>query len=309
MLRIKRASLVTLIALLLALLPANAQSTPFPETIPLPTGFRPEGIALGHGSTFYVGSLVDGAILRGDLLTGQTSIFIPGQAGMVTVGLGFDDRSSYLFAAGGPTGLARVFDAGTGELLATYQLASPGNFINDVIVTREAAYFTNSSQALLYRVPLGPGGSLPDPSDIQTLTLSGDWVQRAGFNANGIEATPNGKYLVIVNSTTGMLFRVDPLTGEAVAIDLGGESVSAGDGLLFYGSLLYGVRNQLNLVVVIDLSADLTSGVVVDRITDPALIVPTTLVGFGNALYLVNAKFGAPSPATIPYEIVRVPLH
>ncbi len=135
----------------------------------------------------------DGAILRGDLLTGETSILVAGQAGMVTVGLSFDDRSGYLFAAGGPTGMARVFDGDTGELLATYPLASPGIFINDVIVTREAAYFTNSNQALYYRVPLGPGGSLPDPSDVQTLTLSGEWVQVAGFNANGIEATPDGE--------------------------------------------------------------------------------------------------------------------
>ncbi len=116
-------------------------------------------------------------------------------------------------------------------------------------------------------------------------------------------------YLIIVNSTVGQLFRVDSLTGEAVAIDLGGESVSAGDGLLFYGSLLYVVRNRLNEVVVVDLSEDFTSGVVVDRITDPDFNVPTTLVGFGNALYAVNAKFGVPLPATISYEVVRVPLH
>jgi sugar lactone lactonase YvrE len=306
--KIKRASLFTLIALLLFLLPVSAKADPFPNLIQLPIGFRPEGIAVGRGSTFYVGSLVDGAILRGDLRTGQSSNFVPGQAGMITVGLGFDQRNNRLFAAGGGTGLGRVFDARTGALLQTYSLAAPGNFINDVIVTREAAFFTNSSQALLYRVPFGKNGSLPAPSAVEALPLSGGWVQVPGFNANGIEATPNGKNLVVVNSTSGKLYRVDPRSGTAAEIDLGGQSVSAGDGLLFRDELLYVMRNRLNEIVVIDLSKDLTSGKVVDRLTHPNFNVPTTLAAFGDALYAVNAKFGAPSPNMIPYEIVRVPL-
>ena len=309
MTKFKRASVFALIALLLALLPVSAKANPFPDLIQLPTGFRPEGIAVGGGSTFYVGSLADGAIFRGDLRTGLGGIFIPGQAGMVTVGLGFDQRHDRLFAAGGGTGLGRVFDAQTGELLKSYTLAAPGNFINDVIVTQDAAYFTVSSLALLYRLPFRQGGSLPDQSEVETLALSGDWTQVPGFNANGIEATANGKYLVVVNSTLGKLFRVDPHSGAAVEIDLGGESVSAGDGLLFRGSRLYVVRNQLNQIVVVDLSQDLTSGKVTGRLTNPNFSVPTTLASFGDALYAVNAKFGAPSPATLPFEVVRVPLH
>lgn len=309
MTKFKRASVFALIALLLALLPVSAKANPFPDLIQLPTGFRPEGIAVGGGSTFYVGSLADGAIFRGDLRTGLGGIFIPGQAGMVTVGLGFDQSHDRLFAAGGGTGLGRVFDAQTGALLKSYTLAIPGNFINDVIVTQDAAYFTVSSQALLFRLPFGQGGSLPDQSDVEVLGLSGDWTQVPGFNANGIEASENGKYLVVVNSTLGKLFRVDPHSGAAVEIDLGGESVSAGDGLLFRGSRLYVVRNQLNQIVVVDLSQDLTSGKVVGRLTNPNFSVPTTLASFGDALYAVNAKFGAPSPTTLPFEVVRVPLH
>jgi hypothetical protein len=36
--------------------------TSFPETIPLPNGWQPEGIAVGNGTTFYVGSIPTGAI-------------------------------------------------------------------------------------------------------------------------------------------------------------------------------------------------------------------------------------------------------
>ena len=305
---LKSAFVFALIALLLVLLPVSAKAESFPDVIQLPVGLRPEGIATGRGSTFYVGSLADGAILRGDLRTGQSSVFVSGQSGMVTVGLGFDQRNNRLFAAGGPTGLGRVFDARTGDLLKSYPLAVPGNFINDVIVTRDAAYFTNSSQALLYRLPFGSDGSLPAESAVEIMTLSGDWIQVPGFNANGIEATNNGKVLVVVNSTLGKLFKVDPRSGVAQEIDLGGESVSAGDGLLFRGSRLYVVRNQLNEIVAFDLSQNLNSGKMVERLTNPNFAVPTTVAGFGDALYAVNAKFGSPAPETLPYEVVRVPL-
>ena len=81
MLKRKRASLFAFLALLLAVMPAYALTDRYQEVIQLPTGFRPEGIAVGQGSTFYVGSLADGAIFRGDLRDGQGSVFIPGQAG------------------------------------------------------------------------------------------------------------------------------------------------------------------------------------------------------------------------------------
>src|ERR687898_2385854 len=52
----------------------------FPERIALPDGFRPEGIAIGKQATFYVGSIPTGAIYRGNLRTGEGSVFIPGTA-------------------------------------------------------------------------------------------------------------------------------------------------------------------------------------------------------------------------------------
>jgi sugar lactone lactonase YvrE len=228
--------------------------------------------------------------------------------GRVTVGLSFDKRSGYLFAAGGGTGQAFVFDTRTGQELASYALAGQGSFINDVIVTREAAYFTNSFQAVLYKLPLSGGGGLPDPSQVQTLPLSGEWVQSPGFNANGIEATPNGKTLIVVNSGQGNLYRVNPDTGEAKLMDLGGASVTAGDGLLLDGKTLYVVRNQLNRIAVVRLSNDLSSGQVEgEDITNPAFRVPTTIAEFGNSLYAVNARFGVPNPAEADYDVVRVP--
>jgi sugar lactone lactonase YvrE len=307
--KIKQSVVLVFTVLLLLMIPVNVSASAFPDIVDLPAGFRPEGIAVGRGSTFFAGSLADGRVLRGDLRTGISSVLVPGQAGMLSVGMYYDGRSDALFVAGGPSGGARVFNATTGELLQSYQFASPGSFINDVVVTDQAAFFTNSFAAEVYKLPLGPQGSLPPANGFVVLPLSGDWSQIAGFNANGIEASSDGAWLVVVNSTVGKLYRVDPWSGMSTEIDLGGESVSAGDGIRFRGSNLYVMRNNLNEIVAIDLSEDLTSGVVIDTFSNPNFDVPTTLAVFGDALYAVNAKFNTlPTPAT-PYEIVRVELH
>ena len=284
-----------------------APGTTFPEVIALPDGWLPEGIAVGRGSTFYSGSRANGAIYRGDLRTGEGSIFAPGATGRVAVGLSVDQRGRYLFVAGGPTGEAYVFDANSGALAANYVLTAPGTFVNDVIVTRDAAYFTDSARPVLYRLALGPGGRVDPAMTIEEIDLGGDWQQVPGFNANGIEATPSGEWLIVVNSTVGALYRVDPQTGDATQIDLGGASVTAGDGLLLHGSTLYVVRNQLNTIVVIDLSSDLLQGTVTGQITSPLFDVPTTIAMFGSSLYAVNARFSTPPTPTTTYSIVRVP--
>ena len=142
---------------------------------------------------------------------------------------------------------------------------------------------------------------------METIPLSGDFEFVPGeFNANGIEATPDGNSLIVVNSTLGTLYRVDPDTGEATEIDLGGESVTNGDGILLQGKTLYVLRNQLNQIAEIQLSPDLSSGTLSDTITDENFDVPTTLALFGSRLYAVNARFNTPPTPTTEYSIVQV---
>ena len=128
-----------------------------------------------------------------------------------------------------------------------------------------------------------------------------------GFNANGIEATPDGRWLIVVNSSTGALYRVDPDTGSASRIDLGGASVSAGDGILLHGSTLYVVRNQLNEIDVVEFSSNLLQGEVTRVITSPLFDIPTTIARFGNSLYAINARFSTPPTPATTYTIVRAP--
>ena len=110
------------------------------------------------------------------------------------------------------------------------------SFVNDVVVTKRAAWFTDSMRAFLYKVPIGPNGELGTP---EAVPLTGDIVYQSGFNVNGIDATPNGKKLIIVQSNTGKLFKVNR-SGVARLINLGGATVT-GDGLLLHGKRLYAV--------------------------------------------------------------------
>jgi sugar lactone lactonase YvrE len=276
---------------------------PFPEVIQLPIGFRPEGIEVGRGTTFYVSSVASGAIRRGNLRTGNTEPLVSGGSGRPATGIELD-RHKRLFVAGAGSGNAYVYDAETGALLQTFNLATSPTFINDVVVTHDAAYFTDSQKAVLYKVPIGPGGAL---GEAETIPLSGDYVHVAGaFNLNGIDTTRSGGTLVAVQSVNGRLYSIDPATGVATQISLGTESVVNGDGILLTGKTLYVVQNQQNQVAVIALAADLTSGEVLTRLTDADFKVPTTIDDLGRRLYAVNARFGTPDPNSLEYQVVQL---
>ena len=298
----RRTLLTTVAAALLVVSAAAAKS--FPEVIPLPNGWQPEGIAVGNGTIFYVGSIPTGAVYRGDLRTGKGATLVQGGSGRAAIGVEFD--RGRLFVAGGSTGKGFVYDARTGASIRELQLATGGGatFVNDVVVTKRAAYFTDSNRAVLYRVGLSKNGE--PAASAQSIPLTGDFQLVAGFNLNGIDATPDGKTLVVVQSATGKLFAVEPGTGATKEISLGSASVPNGDGLLLHGRTLYVVQNQLNKIAVVALSKGFASGTIARTITDSDFDVPTTIDRHGSYLYAVNARFGTtPGPSTT-YTVVQV---
>lgn len=299
----KRTLLTFAVVLLAPLVFAQGEA---PE-IALPNGFQPEGVAAGEGTTLYAGSLANGAIYGADVATGEGSVLVEGESGRITVGLTFDARTGYLYAAGGNTGTAHVFDTAAGTLLQTYTLNTEGTFVNDAILSGNSVYFTDSNRAVLYRRELGADGALPKgDAGVSELPITGAFTADPdAFNTNGIEATEDGT-LIIVKSGTGQLFTVDPETGESAEIDLGGESVTNGDGILLIGTTLYVVQNQDNKIAVVELADDLSSGAISTTLTNPNFDVPTTVAEVDGTLYAVNARFGTePTPDT-EYAIVRV---
>ena len=294
--------------LVVALSVSQIGAVTFPPVIALPNGFQPEGIAAGTGTTFFVGSIPTGAVYRGDLLTGQGSVLVPSQAGRSSIGMKYDARTDLLFVAGGASGQAFIYNGNSGANVADIQLGTSPTFINDVVITRNAVYFTDSLAPVLYKLPLSNTGALPDLLTKQTIPLSGEFDFVPGtINGNGIDAVPNSTKLIIVNFAVGALYLVDSTNGAATRIDLNSDSVPNGDGILLQGKTLYVVQNFLNQIAVVNLSSDSTSGEIVNRITSSAFRVPTTIARFGNALYAVNARFDTPPTPDTDYDVVRVP--
>ncbi|MEU8227789.1 superoxide dismutase [Kribbella sp. NPDC048915] len=267
----------------------------FPARFELPDGFQPEGIAIARGRAYF-GSRADGDIYAADLRTGQGRIISQGP-GTGSLGMKVDPFGR-LFVAGAAGGNGRLIDTRTGAALASYTFttATP-TFVNDVILAGKAAYFTDSRQPVFYKLTDGK---------VTTIPLSGEYEHLEGNNANGIERTPDGKALIIVQSSTGFLLRVDPRSGVARRIDLGDALMTNGDGLLLLGRTLYVVQNRLNKVAVLELNHPGTKGVLVDELTSPDFDIPTTAAAFGNRLYLPNARFSTSPTPTTEYWVTAV---
>jgi outer membrane protein assembly factor BamB len=277
---------------------AEAGGKRFPASIALPPEFRPEGIASGRGTDFYVGSIPQGSVYKGDYRTGRGAVLVPPHAGRNHTGLKY--VRGHLYVSGGASKGIYVYNARTGADVRAYSIPDAG-FVNDVAITRGAAYFTDSQVQRLYKLPIGRDGS---PGELEILPLTGALMYTPNaFNANGIAASRDGKTLFIVKSNDGKLFAADAGTGvtREIALD---QPVTMGDGLLLHGHKLWVVRNRANQLVALELRRDLASARTVRTLTDPRFDVPTTIASFGGALYAVNARFDRPD--TSDEDVVRI---
>jgi sugar lactone lactonase YvrE len=279
------------LAALLVLSPAVATASPaFPATIGLPNGFQPEGIAIGPGPVAYLGSLADGSIYRADLRTGRGRIVSEGP-GTPSVGLKTDARGR-LYVAGGAAGNARVVDTRTGRVLESHQLTTAPAFVNDVALAGGSAWFTDSTNQVLYRLRHGT---------VTTVPITGDLVYGPGFNANGISPSPDGRALLVVQSNTGRLFRV-AFDGRSTRVALD-YSLTNGDGILLSGRTLYVVQNRMNTVAVLHIDRAATHATLRTTLTDSRFDVPTTIARFGDRLYLPNARFDTTPGPAVEYRV------
>lgn len=297
------AVLAALLATALLAPPAAAQQRD--KAIVLPHATGTEGVARLDGRTFFAGDLLTGDVFRGNIRTGTAAKFIDAPDGRFAAGMKADSSDGLLFVAGGPTGAAYVYDTGTGAPVASYQFQKPPTptFINDVALTRDGAWFTDSSQALLYFVPVVDG--VPS-STFRTLALTGPAADlSADFNNNGIAAVRCGALLVVAHSGKGVVNLVDPRTGASRTIT--GVSVPTVDGILTKGSHeLIAVQNT-NRVSIWRLAGDLRSGTQQQVITSKRFQTPTTVARFGRRLAVANAKFDTGFPPTAAqYEVVVV---
>ena len=285
------AVLVTVLAVVSAIA-AVAVASKGPEKIPLPDGYRPEGIAAGKGGSVFVGSIPTGRVLQIDTKTGAQEEAVPARDGHAAIGLKYDRRADRLFVSGGPTGKAFVYDASSGAELAAFQLTPAGQptFINDVVLTKRFAYFTDSLQPVIYAVRR-------DLSGVPPIALTGFPMTPGENNLNGIEAVKKGRLLLAIQSSEGVLWRIKRSDGSHVPVDLHGAELANGDGLLLVGNhTLLVVQNRSNQIAVVKLSRHYRSGRVVRTLSHPDFDVPTTVARLRGSLFLPNARFGTTAP-------------
>ncbi|MFC3690249.1 hypothetical protein [Aquipuribacter hungaricus] len=304
---VPRAAAAAAAVLVLGALPvAAATAAPSGESGPARTstyllpGDRvfPEGITV-QGGFFYVSSTTDGTIFRGSLKGSTAEVFLPGGQDGRTTARGLAATEELLLVAGGPTGTLFVYDRHSGDLLGSFGAA--GGFVNDVRVARNGDVFaTDSTNDVVYRVTTddlrsGSGrlkvfspGSVDDPQGM--------------FNANGIAISQNGRYLVVVQTDTGRLFRISTQDRSVQEIDLDGATVGNGDGIVLQGRTLYVVQNTTGTVSEVQLSAQLTRGRLVQTVSDPSFAFPTTAALTRGRLLVVNSQFNQrnnPQPFTV----------
>jgi sugar lactone lactonase YvrE len=274
----------------------------------------PEGIAYQPETDhFFVSSAADGTIYRGALGVPEATPFLEGGGDGRTAAAGLKiDRRGRLFVAGAETGLIFVYNSRNGELLARLDTGTaPATFINDVVVTHSGdAYFTDSVNPVLYKVTENDEGQLVVERfmDFTGTTLA----YQPGVNANGIVASSDGKYLIVIQSNTGKLFRISTATRRVTEVEVHGGRLTAGDGLLLRGHQLYVVRNRQGVIATVRLTTRYTSGRVISTLTDKSFRFPTTMAFARGRLLVVNSQSdrrGTWMGPELPFTVssVRVP--
>ena len=315
-------TLIILVSVAMTLLALSASSIsagekPFAKLVPALEGAPPEGFTIGKGHTAYNGS-IDGSIYKVNLRNGEGEILVEAEPDFDVftgdcrkLGMRVDRRSNYLHVAGCIYGDAYVFDADSGEEIMKYQLDDSGfSVINDIAITKDAVYFTDFGQPFIYRLPLSKNGRIPGDENAATaIPLTGDF--EAGENvygafANGIVATPNGKTLIIGNSGTSKIFRVDPTTGHADEIIVDPPLVGFLDGIVLHEGVLFILTPDGTFacppedrVQVVVLDKDMLTGTLVGSITDPTMDGVASGAMHGSSLYVNNARYcDWPAPPT-----------
>ena len=273
---------------------ADAQTDATSARIPLPAGYQPEGIA-AHGGSLYVGSISTGAVGRLDPESGAFKTIVPPADDASAIGV--EATGKYLAVAAGELGAINVYRRGSENFVTGFSTQKKDTFVNDVARIGSTFYATDSRQKVLLTIK--PGGKQTDGTK---LVLRGVPYGK-GLNLNGI--VDYGEVLVAVHTTNGNLYRIDPRTGEADKIDLGGAKLKNGDGILRLQHTLYVVQNQDNRIQAVNLNDSATKGRLADTTTSEDFDVPTTLAHIGRRFFAVNARFGTDDPEHADYWVTR----
>ena len=258
-----------------------------------------EGIGVDErAGVFYVSATNrDGTIYRGRVGARDQvlEVWQPPTAG--DNGRGIDvDREGRVYVAGGPTAEVRVFDR-RGRKLAELPTGAAGSFLNDVWVGSDgAAYVTDSSLPLIWRVSERRGQWRIE----RWLDVSGTITYTPAltdFDLGGIVTTKDT--LLTTQGTTGQLWRIDLRTRRIAEVDLGGVRLTNADGIVLRGRTLWVVQNFSRQITRLKLRHDFTRATVEHVLPTPADRTFTTAKLAHGSLLVVDSKFGFPPAAAV----------
>lgn len=273
----------------------------------------PEGIAYNPGKgVFYVGSTTSGDVVQVNVTTGAASTFATGAAQnrLDCRGLKTDARNR-LWIAGGAENKIHVLSP-EGALIKTWDTKAlfGSGFINDCAVDADYVYFTDSRVQKVYRAAVS--GDAPGEVEEWLAFTDAQLPYGAGFNANGIALTEDGRYVLLVISNSGKVFRIDR-SSKAIAEVTLDQPVTAGDGLWLTGTKLYVSRNTTGQIFPVQLNDSFTQGTVGAGFGSN-LKFNTTIARADQYFLVVNSQLNlrpsgtTPPPAlpTLPFTVSRV---
>lgn len=276
----------------------------------------PESVAYDRDTRdFYVGGLLDGALVRGNAAdAGKAQVVSPpGADGRVSAAGMKIDRRKRLWIAGGESRKLFVYQLPALAPVATFTVGSSDKgekrVVNDMAITDDGeGYITDSSFPALYHVTSGDGAKLA----IEEIAVDAAVVKYTGaYNLNGVVVTPDQRALILVQTSTGKVFRFERATRTFSAVDLAGGSVPAGDGLAIAGQDLLVACNATGSIARIRMADDFRSGKVTSNERNAALAFPTALAVDGDGVLVVSSQIDAlitGKPASLPFTVSRVAL-
>lgn len=293
----------------------NDDITVAQETYAIPGNqFFPEGIAYNSQTgLFYTGSVNNGDIVQVNVETGAASVISTGSSQNRAAATGMKiDNNNRLWVCGGADNKIQVLNL-DGSLIKSWntQTLFSSGFVNDCAVDDEYIYFTDSQVKKIYRASVS-GAQPGDPEAWLTFTDAQIPYALTGINANGIVLTGDDKYVIIVISSSGKLYRIDRSTKAISEIALN-SAVTSGDGLWLEGTTLYVSRNQTGQIYPVALTADFSSGTVGTPFGS-GLLFNTTMAKAGMYFLVVNGQLNrrpsatnpAPQAPVLPFSVSRV---
>ncbi|MFK7804904.1 MAG: hypothetical protein AB8G95_24950 [Anaerolineae bacterium] len=265
----------------------------------------PEGVSYDPATgNFYTGATADGTLFVGNVNgADEMAVFSGAGADGRTTAVGTKvDAEGRLWVAGGRTGQVFVYDTADRSLVASFTAPGSG-FINDIAITDDGVYFTDSFTPTLWRVTDLAQGEAEAWLDFTGTAINyGD-----GLNLNGIVATEDGSTLIVVHSDEGELYRIDVASKAVSWIDTGTIPLTFGDGMVLIGNTIYVVRNSWWEIVEIQLSEDYTFGTGGAVTYSELFIYPTTIAFTGNTFLVANSQFNNEGLPSLPFTVSQIP--